>query len=795
MKYDRLKAYLPVGCVFATTFAVYLYTLCPTVYWDDAGELIAACYTLGIPHPPGHPLYAIMGKLFTLIPVGSPAYRVNLMSAFFGALSCVVLFQVVRELIEQEERIRRFAVFGGAIAAFGAGFSSMMWDQSVLAETTTMHTFFMLIITLLAFRIDAGGPDDPRLTKRLLIFSFIYGLSFTNHVAGLFFAPSLAVILLYRLRLHLFRPGRLIAMLLLFFAGLSVYAYLPIASRFNPPIDWGNPETFHNFWWVVTARQYSTSLVRSPTFAGFIMGLRNVFDLFLSNMTPIGSMFALVGAVGLWRARKQIIAYGLIVIAILFATSLNSAFISVYLAPAVLILAIWAGFGVAVLCDYAERLAPGPKGVRGFILAKWAQGAAVLFIAFSFAAHFSESNMRAYTFARDYGVELLSSLPQDAVLITGSADPLFISWYLQFCEGYRTDVKVISRNALLRPGYIGRIRRQHPELNVPDHFQYEDDAGIRPSHLNERGKGLPWYANAYLKRFYELNSAEFPIFWEGFETNQLLNERFEPCGLVFQVIAPGEEIGSQCSRPPSAFSIAEKIEYDFAAGRVYGNHFFSFGVFYQWHNDMANAERFYGDAIKLYPEDSRALNNIGAILAEQGKADEAFEKFLAAFRLNPNDPASNHNVGQALLDRGKAREALPYFQRAMTLDSGNFEDYHSAGLCYSAVGKNNDAIGMFQKALEIKPGSPESLSSLGVVYLRLRETGNAEKLLLAAVEIEPENAENWYNLACLRAIEGDKSGAAESLKKALSLNYNRIYELGSRDSHIIPILESLPDNQ
>jgi len=66
LKRDEIKAYVPTAGVFATAFVVYVYTLCPTVYWDDAGELIAACYTLGIPHPPGHPLYAILGKLFTL---------------------------------------------------------------------------------------------------------------------------------------------------------------------------------------------------------------------------------------------------------------------------------------------------------------------------------------------------------------------------------------------------------------------------------------------------------------------------------------------------------------------------------------------------------------------------------------------------------------------------------------------------------------------------------------------------------------------------------------------------------
>jgi tetratricopeptide (TPR) repeat protein len=795
LDHDKLKIYLPPIVVFAVTFAVYLYTLCPTVYWDDAGELIAACYTLGVPHPPGHPLYAILGKLFTLIPLGSPAMRVNLMSAFFGSLTCAVMFQVVRELIEQDENIKRFAVYGGIVAAFGAGFSLILWNQSVLAETTTLHAFFMAIVTLLAFRIDSGNPDDDRVTKRLLIFSFIYGLSFTNHVAGLFFMPSLCLILLYRLRLRLFRPGRFIAMILLFFLGFSVYVYLPIASRFNPPVDWGNPENLKNFWWVVSAKQYSGTLARTPDLLTILRGAKNVADTFVSNLTLLGCAFAAVGCVRLWKRRKQVIIYGVLIILILYATSLNSAFIFVYMLPAVLMLSIWAGYGLAAVCERAERAAAGlEEALLARIVGRSAHIAGAVLVAVLFFGHFGDCNMRNYTYPKEYGEELLSSLPQNSVLITGTADPLFICWYLQYCEDFRTDVKVITRNALRRPGYMDKIRRQYPELQIPSQFQLEKDADIRPSHVVDRGKGLLWYANSYFKEFYELNSADFPIFWEGIEANQLLIDRFEPCGLVFRILPPDGEADSTCLEIPSVDSITDKIGIDLATGKIYGNHFFNYGIFYQWRNDTPRAIGYYEDALELYSKDARPLNNIGAMLAADGKIDDAFTKFEEALRLDPDNPTSNHNVGQVLLDRGEAREAIPHFRRAIAVDPGNFEDYYSLGVCYSSVGRNRQAVRMLEKALEIKPTSPETLSSLGVVYLRLQATKNAEKLLKTAIEIEPDNAENWYNLACLQAMEGDKIGATESLEKALTYNYKRVYELGVKDPRISPILESLTES-
>ena len=776
------------------TLGVYVYTLCPTVFWDDAGELIAACYTLGIPHPPGHPLYAILGKLFTLIPVGSPAYRVNLMSAFFGALTCVTLYEVVRELALRDKQTKRFAGFAGIIIGLGTAFSGILWDQSIIAETTSLHSFFMLIVTLLAFRIYADGPDDPRLTRRLLAFSFIYGLSFTNHVAGLFFAPSLTIILLAGVRVQLFRPGRLSLMFALFAVGLSVYAYLPLSSMFDPPVDWGNPETLENFLWVITAKQYSSNLVRVPTLVGLVRGLRNISHLFITDLSLIGCGFAIVGIIKLWKEKKSVIAYGAVIILILFLTSLNSAFIVVYLLPAVLMLAIWGGFGLAFLCHKAEHVASTFTGMPRRLVAYSAYGAGILFVLIQIFVHFPENNKREYVYAREYGMELLSPLPENAVLITGSAEPLFISWYLQYCENFRTDVKVITRNGLVRPGYLNQIRDQYPELEIPREFQREDDEDIRPSHINERGDGLPWYANSYFKLFYDLNVSKFPIFWEGIESNQLLMERFVPYHLVFRILPSGQAIDlSNNPDIPNADEIAERIDHDPVAGRVYGNHFFNFAVYHQWHSDFASAEQSYEDSLKLHPKDTRALNNLGAFLAGRGDMDAAAEIFSRAFQVGPNDATSNHNVGQMMLDRGEADKAIPFFRRAIANDPGNFEDYYNLGLCYSATGKNRQALDMFQMALLVKPESPEAISSLGVAYLRVGETENAEKFLKTALELEPDNAENWYNLSCLKVLEGDKAASIEHLKAALTLDYQRIYNLASKDARISPLLNTLQD--
>ncbi|RJP74795.1 MAG: DUF2723 domain-containing protein [Candidatus Abyssobacteria bacterium SURF_17] len=794
MKTGQSKAFVLPALVFGVTFGLYSYTACPTVYWDDAGELIAACYTLGVPHPPGHPLYAILGKLFTLMPIGSPAFRVNIMSAFFGALTCALLFQIVKELVCREEGLRRYAHFAAGAAALSLALCSLMWEQSVVAETTTLHSFFMLIVTLIAFRIEFSGEDDPRITKRLLLLSFVYGLSFTNHVAGLFFAPSLALLLLFRLRLKLFKPGRLFAMFALFLLGLVVYAYLPLSSRSNPAIDWGNPETLSNFIWVVTARQYSANLLRVPTLSGFLWGLGNIFQVFLSDMTPFGLFLALIGALRLWRTSRTVVVYGSVIVLILFSVSLNSAFISAYLVPAELMLMLWAGFGIAFLCERAGRVAIRLSGVRQAFMTYAPFCAVLLLVLFQAFVHFPENNMRQYWHAREYGVHLLSSLPENAILITGTADPLFIAWYLQYCENFRIDVKVITRNGLTRPGYLEQVRREHPELDMPHEFQFEGDEGARPSHIQTREAGLPWYANSYFKLLYEQNAPRFPMFWEGIEANQLLIEQFVPHDLVFRIVASGRSPDPHGPNLLNVDEIVTRIGDDTVAGRVYGNHAFNYGIYYQWHNDGDAARYSYEEALRLNPDDTRALNNLGALLAALGNVQEAHENFMRAFRVNPNDLTSNHNVGQSFMIRGEFHDAIPYFRRAVRLDVPKFEDYYNLGLCYAEVGRSDSAVRMFKEALVLRPESPEALSSLGVIYLRQGATESAEKLLKAALDIEPTNAENWYNLACLQVLQGDTQASSRSLKKALTIDYHRTYTLASNDHRLLPILESLVKN-
>src|SRR3989338_9893026 len=90
--------FIIASAIFCLVMAVYLFTLAPTIYIEDNPELITAAATLGIPHPSGYPLFVLLGKLFTFIPFGSIPWRVNLMSAFFSALTISFLYLILNKI-------------------------------------------------------------------------------------------------------------------------------------------------------------------------------------------------------------------------------------------------------------------------------------------------------------------------------------------------------------------------------------------------------------------------------------------------------------------------------------------------------------------------------------------------------------------------------------------------------------------------------------------------------------------------------------------------------------------------
>ena len=154
---------LQAALVVLVTFGVYLYTTPRTVTLEDSGLFLMASHFGGVAHPPGYPLHSLLGKLFTLLPVGSVAFRVHLLSALSASLTCAAVFWIARSLIGRSAP--------SWAAGLGYGFSLVFWSQAIVAEVYTLNT--LMTFLLLACCLQFASSGNPRLLPWI---GLIYGL-------------------------------------------------------------------------------------------------------------------------------------------------------------------------------------------------------------------------------------------------------------------------------------------------------------------------------------------------------------------------------------------------------------------------------------------------------------------------------------------------------------------------------------------------------------------------------------------------------------------------------------------
>jgi 4-amino-4-deoxy-L-arabinose transferase-like glycosyltransferase len=185
-KPERLYRWLALVPALAA-FLVYFYTLAPDLtfehYGADGGDLITAAWTLGVPHPPGYPTYTLLARTFTFLPVGSIAFRINLMSAVFAALAVYFFARIAFRTLTQDDSYLIIPL----AAAFMLAFSPLLWSQAVIAEVYTLLSFFAALFLWLILIWRDGTRDWA-----LWVAAFLFGLGLGNHLSLLFALPAVA---------------------------------------------------------------------------------------------------------------------------------------------------------------------------------------------------------------------------------------------------------------------------------------------------------------------------------------------------------------------------------------------------------------------------------------------------------------------------------------------------------------------------------------------------------------------------------------------------------------------------
>ena len=317
-----------------------------TPFWD-AGEFIATSWILGIPHPPGTPLYVLLGRVATLFPFGTVAERVNGLSAVAGAVAVFFTMLAAARLMRlmwRGERGSDLATLVGSVAAgLFTAFAHTCWVNSIEAEVYSLSNMVMAIglWATLVWR-DAAERDEPGGDgKSLLLVFYLLSLSIGIHlgtylvlpglvllvalerrhaivttgdlllwtigVPALVFlcfkttgggavAAALAAIVLVLALVVTRRRGFIIALLLLFVLGVSVHLFLLIRSQHDPAINEAAPKDWSALWDVLTRKQYPPTNIferRAP----FSFQIDRLYLYYLRQQFALGPALGLLGVV------------------------------------------------------------------------------------------------------------------------------------------------------------------------------------------------------------------------------------------------------------------------------------------------------------------------------------------------------------------------------------------------------------------------------------------------------------------------------------------------------------------
>ncbi|MDX1577111.1 MAG: DUF2723 domain-containing protein [Gemmatimonadota bacterium] len=506
-------------------WALYVITIAPTTGFWDASEYIATAHILGLPHPPGNPLFVVVGRVWDVLLgwTGLPvALRINLMGATLSAAASFFWFLAMARIVAHFRR-NPHEVLVASIAAVWVGATAFtVWSQSNLNEKVyPLSLFVVALVSYLAMRWK-DEADTPRGDRLVLLAALVLGIGASNHTMSLLSVPALGVFVLVHRWRTILRPGLIALGAALFLIGFSVQLlFVPIRSAQNPIIDEADPECeslidavtpkrvedrFGNRKWAVECEPLALSLIRdqygkpplSERMAPASAQLLNYFQYFdwqwARTLGPgprvgVTMIFLFLALVGLWTHFKgdpRTFAYSatlMVTLTPLLIYYLNfrygySLFLDqvpdlsqhevrerdYFFIVGFQLWGLYAGLGLAALwSQLSENFGASPQEDRGLTPAH-RRAAPILAVALiPLVFNYAKADRTGDYAARDWAWNILQSVEPYGVLFTNGDNDTFPLWYLQEVEGIRRDVTVIVHSYLGTDWYPKQIR----ELTKP----------------------------------------------------------------------------------------------------------------------------------------------------------------------------------------------------------------------------------------------------------------------------------------------------------------------------------------
>jgi tetratricopeptide (TPR) repeat protein len=669
--------------------ALYLFTLCPTVYCGDGGELGLAAATLQISHPPGYPLLTNFGHIWTVFLFFlRPILALNLLSALFAAAAAACVY-VLLTIITNETTTSRRIINLALATAFALG--QTLWSVATNFEVYSLATLMAVLIALTLIRFYQS--QDRRL---LLLACYLFGLALCNHLS----VGSLGIMLLMttwfgRKNLSI---GDWLLGLALILLPLTFYGYLYVRSSFTLVLDWYDPQTLWGLKQHLFAQTYQR-YIATPYWSDIIPYIIGLSRLLSHELVLPFTILSLPGAF-LQNRRDSRLALMLSSIVIVNC-SLNFNYlipdITPYFLPSLLIAIVW----IAELLIWLTQQSRLWSGIAVVL--------ALVIMIVTAAGNFARSDISDRYSAEQYARDLFECVPEGAILFCGTDNSMFPALYLHYAENYRPDCKVYG--------------------HLPTLTRLRDDLGLRTTPGFNKFPDLMRYAVANMKT--PLVFAREPLQYAN-DFRTIVPTLF-PSGLVYYRDSSSQMLPKNTHlnwrHPPKLYDQKEALLYA-TYDLIKGEELVKLGD--------PEGERIWAQAVEIIrARENYALSNqLSAYFVSAGNlrlAGKTLEQGLALGDLRfVQRLRLLETLGSVTFESGDEKKAREIFEKVERMEPhSTIAGYHLLALeAGAAIRSNrlNDAIATFRQMLQLYPQQREVNLQLGKLLLQTGDTLAAREM-------------------------------------------------------------------
>jgi hypothetical protein len=455
----RPFAFIAGAGVVAAAFTLYLATAARDIVYGDSPELASVALTLGVAHPPGYPIFTMLGWLFGQLPVGSLSFRISLLSVVCHAATVGVIYAATLRFTR--------SVAAALVAAAALAFEPVFWAWSLVPEVFPLNDLLSATMLLLV----ALWHEHPERKWLLIGGGLVGGLGMANHQTIALLSPAVFYLMWRRRKVLLREPRLVVNAGIAFVLGLTPYLELLVAASRHPAWSWGDLQGPADLVGHFLRKSYGTSslLVGAQFIGGSptdrVIALLAAFDPFQVILLALGVGHA-------WRVKRWYATYLLIGFAIagpLFTAYSNAnlkdettrtVLERFFLMPQAAIAPL-SGFGVLALREAVGRVGLGER------IASLGLAIAGLAGAFAFVPlEYRQIDQSQSHFARTFANDILATLKPNSVFLASGDPVLYPIGYLQTIEGVRPDVTVVTIPLVPAEWYVRELKRLHRDLVI-----------------------------------------------------------------------------------------------------------------------------------------------------------------------------------------------------------------------------------------------------------------------------------------------------------------------------------------